>query len=255
MKQSIREDQCAAEGSRNMAFSVLFFFLVLLGSTAWNPVLLRVEKLKMEMESYTLHKGKKAGVKGEVYFRRSGSLLVTRSTFPSEKITRTNSLGEYFEYDVKNNSVIHLMGKEVSSRFSLFHAFFNGSTSDMGLADNGFVLKKTRIEGKLVVTDWEPSRKESKISRAELVHEDNLPVFLAFYDLKNKPVQKAFYNDYKLVGAIRFPHSLTEFEYVAPGDSVITRKKYRNPVLNEAVEDNWFQFRVPASAKKIQPGK
>ncbi len=251
MKQTDLQDKI----SGHWKYAVAFFVLVLFISTAWSPLLLRVDKLEMEMETYTLHKGKKAGVKGEVYFRRSGSLLVTHATFPSEKITRTNALGEYFEYDVKNNSVIHLMGKEVSSRFSLFYAFFNGNINDMGLAENGFLLKKTRIEGKMVITDWEPAQKESKITRAELVHENNLPVFLAFFDLKNKPIQKSFYNDYRPIGNVRFPHSLIEFEYIAPNDSVITRKKYRNPVLNEAVGEKWFQYQVPASAKVIQPRK
>jgi hypothetical protein len=52
-----------------------------------------------------------------------------------------------------------------------------------------------------------------------------------------------------------FPLSLTEFEYVGEKDSIITRRKYKNPVLNDEVEEKWFQFQVPASAKVIQPKK
>ncbi len=208
------------------------------------------------MESYTLHKGKKVGVKAEVYYRQSGALLVTHSTFPSEKITRTNNLGEFFEYDVKNNTVIHLTGRELSSRFSLFYPFLNGKINDMGLTENGFVLKKTRIEKKMVITDWEPKEKDGKkINRAELVHENHRPIYLAFFDLNNKPIQKSFYSNYQPVGSVMFPLSLTEFEYVGEKDSIITRRKYKNPVLNDEVEEKWFQFQVPASAKVIQPKK
>lgn len=216
----------------------------------------KIIKVKFDMESQTLHKGKKVSVKAEVYYRQNGSLLITRSTFPMEKITRTNGLGEFFEYDVKNNTVVQSMGREVSSRFSIFHAFFNGNTNDMGLTENGFALKKTRIEKKLVITEWEPLEKDGKkISKAELVHENHRPIFMAFYDANNRPVQKAFYSQYQALGAVMFPLTLTEFEYIGEKDSVITRRKYKNPVLNEGVDEKWFQFQVPASARVIQPQK
>ena len=209
----------------------------------------------MEMESATLHKGKKANLKAEVYFKPAGSVLITRSSFPGEKIIRTNGLGEYFEYDVKDNTVAYLMGKEFSSRYSVFYAFFSGNINDMGLRETGFTLKKTRIDQKMVITEWEPVDKQGKISRAELVHENKLPIYLAFYDAGNKPLQKSFYSSYTRVGSTSFPMSLIEFEYAGEKDSVITRRKYRNPVLNEGVEEKWFQFKVPVDARVIQPNK
>lgn len=234
-----------------MVGAVLIFL-----SFALNFLPPKLEKLQLDMESSTLHKGKKVSLKAKVYYRQNGSLLVTHATFPTEKVTRTTGLGEFFEYDVKNNTVLHLMGKEVSSRYSVFHAFFNGSINDMGLTDNGFALKKTRIEKKLVITEWEPTQKENKkMSKAELVHENHLPVYLAFFDLNNQPIQKSYYSNYQPIGNILFPCNLTEFEYVGTRDSIITRRKYKNPVVNQNVSDQWFNFQVPASAKVLQSPK
>lgn len=238
-----------------LAWIIKVGFIICL-SVAWNFLPPKLEKLQLEMESSSLHKGKKVSLKAMVYYRQNGSLLVTHATFPTEKVTRTNGLGEFFEYDMKNNTVVHLMGKEVSSRYSVFHAFFNGNINDMGLTDNGFALKKTRIEKKLVITEWEPIQKDNKkMSRAELVHENHLPVYLAFFDLNNQPIQKSFYSNYQPIGSIMFPCHLTEFEYVGPKDSIITRRKYKNPVVNQNGGDHWLNFQVPASAKVLQNPK
>lgn len=210
----------------------------------------KIDRFSLELESKSLHNGKSVSLQGEVYFQPKGSLLVTHIRFPFEKYTKSNVLGEFVEYDFRNNRVSRQMEKSLSSRYSFFHIFFNGQTSDMGLLEQGFKLTNTRLDKKMVITEWKPTSTDNvRISKAELVHENNLPIYLAFFDAGGKPIQKSFYSNYNELGNIVLPFTLTEFEYYSSKDSVITRRNYSKPKINSEVTDTWFKFSPPANAR------
>ena len=214
----------------------------------------KLDKLSLELISKTLYQGKSVSLKSEVYYKSVDATMVTHFTSPVEKMVITNGNGEYKEYDVKNNTVTLMQGIDLSSKSSLFYSFLSGSTSDMGLKELGYKLSNTKIEQKLVITTWVPIGENTvKTKKAEIVHENYLPIYLAFYDLNDKPMHKSFYSNFQQVGSIKMPFTITEFEYVNATDSIITKRTYSNLKTNAMVDEKYLSFKIPVDAKVIRP--
>jgi outer membrane lipoprotein-sorting protein len=216
----------------------------------------KVEKLKLEMVSKSLHKGKSITIKADVYYRLAGGQMVTHFTFPHDQITITNANGEFKHYDSKTNQVTLMQGLDLSSKNSLFYNFLSGNINDMGLFAMGYRIKETRKETNIVITTWVPlTPKEKGIKKIELAHENYLPIFMGFYDMQDKPIEKVYYSSYQHIESIQMPLKVTEIEYVGDKDSVITRREYSNLKTNSQVEDTYLNFIIPSNAKLISPPK
>ena len=214
----------------------------------------KLDKISLDLISKTLYQGKSVSLKSEVYYKSVGATMVTHFTSPKEKIVITNGNGEYKEYDFKNNTVTLMQGIDLSSKNSLFYSFLSGSVSDMGLKSLGYKLLNTKVEQKMVITTWVPEGENSvKTKKAEIVHENYLPIYLAFYDMNDKPMHKSFYSNFQQVGSIKMPFTITEFEYISPTDSIITKRTYSNLKTNAQVNDNYLNYKVPANAQVIRP--
>jgi outer membrane lipoprotein-sorting protein len=216
----------------------------------------KLDKISLDLISKTLYQGKSVSLKSEVFYKSVGATMVTHFTSPKEKIVITNGNGEYKEYDFKNNTVTLLQGIDLSSKNSLFYSFLSGSIGDMGLKSLGYKLINTKVEQKMVITTWVPEGENSvKIKKAEIVHENYLPIYLAFYDINDKPMHKSFYSNFQQVGSVKMPFTITEFEYLSPTDSVITKRIYSNLKTNAQVDDNYLNYKVPANAQIIRPAE
>jgi outer membrane lipoprotein-sorting protein len=216
----------------------------------------KLDKISLDLISKTLYQGKSVSLKSEVFYKSVGATMVTHFTSPKEKIVITNGNGEYKEYDFKNNTVTLLQGIDLSSKNSLFYSFLSGSIGDMGLKSLGYKLIKTKVEQKMVITTWVPEGENSvKTKKAEIVHENYLPIYLAFYDINDKPMHKSFYSNFQQVGSVKMPFTITEFEYLSPTDSVITKRIYSNLKTNAQVDDNYLNYKVPANAQIIRPAE
>lgn len=214
----------------------------------------KIDKISLDLISRTLYQGKSVNLKSEVYYKSIGATMVTHFTSPNEKVIITNGNGEYKEYDIKNNTVTLMQGIDLSSKNSLFYSFLSGSTSDMGLKALGYRLSDTKVDQKMVITTWVPVGENSiKTKKAEIVHENYLPIYLAFYDVNDKPMHKSFYSNFQQVGTIKMPFTITEFEYLGPTDSIITKRTYSNLKTNMQVDEKFLNFKIPANAKVIRP--
>lgn len=209
-----------------------------------------IEKLSLDMTARTLYKGKSITIKGQLFYKLQGGVMVTRIESPLEQIVFANATGEFKSYDVKSNTVTLMQGIDFSSKNSFIYQFLSGNINDMGLSSLGYKLKDTRIEGKVVVSTWiAPSDRVMEIQKAEIAHENYLPIFMGFYDAKGNSIQKIYYTNYQNVAHFKMPFTITEFEFIAPGDSTITRRTYSNLKLNEQVDNTWFNYQIPANAK------
>lgn len=216
----------------------------------------KLDKISLDLLSRTLYQGKSVTLKSEVYYKNVGATMVTHFTSPQEKLVITNGNGEYKEYDFKNNTITLMQGIDLSSKNSLFYSFLSGSISDMGLKSLGYKLSSTKVDQKMVITTWVPDGENSiKTQRAEIVHENYLPIYLAFYDMNNKPMHKSFYSNFQQVGSIKMPFTITEFEYLSPTDSIITKRTYTNLKTNAQVDDKFLNFKVPTDARVIRPAE
>jgi outer membrane lipoprotein-sorting protein len=209
-----------------------------------------VEKLSLEMTAKTLYKGKSITVNGELYYKVQGGVMVTHIVYPMEQIIFANATGEYKSYDVNSNTVTLMQGIDFSSKNSFIYNFLSGNINDMGLSSIGYKLKDTKVDGKIVVSTWmAPTDRAMDIQKAEIAHENYLPIFMGFYDAKGNCVQKIYYTNYQNVAHLKMPFTITEIEYLAPGDSTITRRKYSNLKINEQVDNTWFNYQIPSNAK------
>ncbi|MDQ3192434.1 MAG: hypothetical protein M3Q58_12645 [Bacteroidota bacterium] len=211
-----------------------------------------LNKLSVTMEVKTLHKGESMVAKGTVYYKPAGGLLVSHFTHPSENISITNANGEYKIYDYQSNEVTQAQGQEYSSKNSIFYSFLSGRSRDMGLNALGYKLKETKFEDKLVITVWQPPvNLESSISKVEIVQEDHKPIYMGFFNAHGIPVQKIYYSKFTTISGFNFPLSITEFQYLETGDSIISKRVYSDVRVNEQVEDKYLDFKVPMGAKLI----
>lgn len=228
---------------RNFIICIIFVLMSFIPSG-------NVEKLSLDMTARTLYKGKSITVKGELFYKVQGGLMVTRVVSPLEQIVFANSTGEFKSYDVKSNSVTLMQGIDFSSKNSFIYNFLSGNINDMGLSSLGYKLKDTKVDGKVVVSTWmAPTDRVMEIQKAEIAHENYLPIFMGFYDAKGNSVQKIYYTNYQNVSHLKMPFTITEIEFLAPGDSTITRRTYSNLKVNEQVDNTWFNYQIPANAK------
>lgn len=215
----------------------------------WVPI----QKIGVDMIAKSVHNGKSVSAKAEVYYQTSGGLMVTHFTSPFEQIVITNSKGEFKNYDVKKNTLMQSQGLDYSSKNSFFYFFLSGKTQDLGLTTFGYTLTDTRIDNEMVITTWKPpSDAVSTIKKVEIVHENQIPVFMGFFDSEGKPAQKIFYSNYQNVQNIRMPMNITEFQYLSDGDSIVSRRSYSNIRINESVENTYLNFKIPADARLVK---
>lgn len=200
----------------------------------------------------SLHKGKSITANADVYYQTSGGMMVTHFFSPFEQIIITNSKGEYKNYDVKNNTLIQSHGIDFSSKNSFFYFFLSGKSQDMGLATQGYKLQNTRVENGMVISIWiPPANTDVQLSRIELVHEKFTPIYMGLFNLQGNIEQKVYYSNYQEAQGILLPMNITEFQYLADGDSVISRRSYSNLKLNEQVDNTYLNYKIPANAKVV----
>lgn len=222
---------------------------VIFAFTSFSPV----EKLSMKLVSKSLQNGKSITTQAEVYYKVSGGMLVTHIFSPVEYLVITNDKGEFKMYNIKDNTISQAQAADFSSENSFIHDFLNGSTNDMGLRKMGFQLKSTKVEDVMVITSWIPPLDiASKMSRAEVVHENYSPIYMAFYGKKDKLLSKIFYYNYQKMGELNIPLAITEFQYLPNGDSAITKRNYSEIKINEQVNEKWLNYKIPDNAKMVK---
>jgi outer membrane lipoprotein-sorting protein len=215
---------------------------------------LPTEKISMDMNSRTLQHGQYVTIKGEVYYRTNGGRMVTHVTSPFEQVIITDAIGEMKTFDKQSNTVMLVRGDDYSSKESFIYQFLSGNINDMGLPELGLKIGSTKLEDGAVVNTWVLKQNGAKgaVQKVIVAHQNNLPVYMAFYKEKNVPVQKVYYTNYTRVGSTMMPMNFTEINFEKDGkDSVITRRLYSNLKLNHDVVDTYLDFAIPSSAKLI----
>ncbi len=227
---------------------VLFFAFFAMGFH-----FLTVDRIMLQMHSQSLHKGKRADVKADLFYYSLDGRLITRYTEPVEQVMVTNNKGELAIYSEKDNTVYRTQSLEYSSENNLIYFFLQGKASDLGLGQMGFHLMETLFEDGLVITRWfPPSGMYHLFNYVELVHENYMPIYSGYYDVNKKLVKKVFYTDYRDFPEISLPLTITEFNYLPGGDSIVNRVKFSDVQINHRAVSSWFNFKIPDDAKIIE---
>jgi outer membrane lipoprotein-sorting protein len=209
------------------------------------------EKIYMHSESKILDKNGVSASKSHIYYRIDGK-LATHNYFPLQFIATSNRKGSIMVYDPKNNSVLQKDDFNFSSENSQYYFFFQGKKQDMGLRSMGFTLVNTTIRLDHVITTWEPPKDSREVLRKiKLVHKNGKPIYMSYFNEKDKEVKKTYYDKYWEKSGVMFPTVIAQFDYLPNGDSIITKTTYSNIKLNKEVADSLFNFQIPANAKLL----
>ena len=207
-------------------------------------------RVSADAEIVRVNKGLAITVRKEIFFNANGRMVV-RYLHPEEYYMVTNTFGEARIYRPKANEVMVINDSFLSSESELIYYFLTNKIEDLGLRDLGFSLSSTRSEGNKIVRTFTPSDNNSNFSKIEMVHENHLPVYCAYFDTKSRIVQKIYYSDYQMLSFTVFPKRITEITYIAANDSIVSRKLYSNIKVGRDAISQYFDFSIPSDAKIV----
>ncbi|MFP4060372.1 MAG: hypothetical protein ACOCXD_01075 [Bacteroidota bacterium] len=231
-----------------MAFLVILF---LLQGFSWYS-----GRVSLHVESKKIFKGKVVTVESDIYYSYETGNKVTHYTSPEEFFFISNNLGEVKIYYPGKNQVVINQGAVFSNKYDDLHFFLNNRADDMGLREMGFKLEKTEFDNSLMISSWYPPVSlVEQISKIELVHEEYIPIYMAHHGPRSDIIRKVYYSDYHHENGINLPTRITEIEYVADGDSIVTRKQLMNLRFGGAAISPYFNFRIPDNAELIEKPK
>lgn len=212
-----------------------------------------VDRMMMRMEAQSLHKGKRADVVADLFYVAMDGRMITKYYKPVEHVSITNNKGELAIYNETDNTVYREQSLDYSSDNNLIYFFLSGRMQDLGLRQMGFELMETEFIEGLVKTSWFPPQTMYHLfNRIELVHENSLPIYAAYYDSSKKLVKKVYYTDYEVYAELVLPRTVTEFNYLPGNDSIVNRMMFSEVKINRHAASPWFNFSIPDDAKIME---
>lgn len=213
---------------------------------------LQAQYISLHSETANVHNGKKVTVKQDIFYTLSTNNLVIHFTAPEEYIYQTNLQGEARFYYPKSNEVKLIHDPFLTAKNNLIYYFANNKVSDMGLQEGGFALTNSHNQNNLIISSWQaPTALQQYLASAELVHENFLPKYLAYYSAKGKIVKKIYYLNYQNFRNFVLPMRVVEIEYKTPQDSVIHSQTFSQVQNLYQPSNPMFQFKIPENAKVI----
>ena len=207
-------------------------------------------RVAADVEVKTLYGGKVTTVNSKVFCSSSGHMVQVFDS-PDTYYTITNPNGEFKLYFPSTNEVYSERMEDYSDRDDLLYLFLSGRSDDMGLGLYGYKLSSTsKEEGGLLKRTYLPMGPGKGVSKVELVMENYLPIYLAYYDSSGAVVSRTYLSSYSRFSNLMLPLRVTSVQYTAKKDSSLVRTVYSN--VRTDGSDPMFDFKVPADAKPVK---
>jgi hypothetical protein len=214
------------------------------------PSLMAQRRVSAGMEVKTLYGGKVTTVASKVYCTSSGRLVQVFES-PDQYYTITNPDGEFKIYYPGTNEVYSERKEDFSDRDNVLYLFLSGRGDDMGLGLYGYKLAGTvREDGGIVKRTYVPSSPGKGVAKVELVQENYLPIYLAYYNDGGAVVSKVYLSSYSRLGNMMLPLRVTSVQFTSKKDSTLVRTIYSDVKVDG--QDPMFDFQVPAGAKPVK---
>ena len=209
-------------------------------------------RISVRMESKRLYNGKVTIIRADVFYKYTEGTLIMHYTYPTDYMFITNSKGEVKIYFPDKNEVLSQQNQLFASDNDALYYFLSNQVNDLGLKEMGYTIKGTRFEEGITITEWMPPNLQlGRLSKVEMAQENYLPIYTAYFNEKNKAIRKVYFSDYNISSAAALPKRITEIEYLANGDSIISRKVYSDIKFDLSASSEYFDFKIPANAKAI----
>jgi outer membrane lipoprotein-sorting protein len=211
-----------------------------------------IKKISATMVTRSARGGRISNINAEICYLTSGK-MISHFTQPFNQYILNTAKGEVSLYDPQKNTVAQQVNYLFSTETTQFFYFLNNQKSDLGLRNMGFIVKDTKFEKNLMITNWvPPTRLAKSIREIVMVHDGANPIYTKYIGGDGQLIKKVYYYNYKNLGAADFPQSITEIEYFSAKDSVISKTAYSDIKTNENATSKLFDFTIPANAKIIK---
>ena len=206
--------------------------------------------VKVQSETANVWNGKKVTIVQDMYFQTPSNKLVSHFKKPQEYFYTSNLKGEASFYYPATNTVKLIHDLFLSSKNNILYYYVNNSIGDMGLQEAGFMLIASRQEGSQNISEWKaPLDMLQQIIKVEMVHENYLPKYMAYYSPKGEIIKKIYYADYQQYDRFILPMRILEIEYKNSQDSVMHSQVFKQVETSYTPFDANFDFKVPIDAK------
>lgn len=213
------------------------------------------KRISLTQTTRYLKNNKKVTYDTDIFYNFDRGVMITHQVEPFEHYIMTDSKGEIrIYYPLKNEVYISRDPSQITEH-SLFYYFLSNRLFDFGLRDMGFTILKTEPKKDVMVTWWTlPVNSSNPVKKVELVHQNFLPIYMAYYSKKNTIQRKVYYYDYtnnkKL--PVSFPQKVVEFNYLENGDSLVSQMIFSNILYGNEAKNTTFDYKIPLNAKVIK---
>lgn len=205
------------------------------------------KRVSADVEVKQVYQGKVTTTTKSVYCANDGRLVVVFHT-PEEYYEITNAKGEARIYVPSLKEVYVDNSGDINSKDELINIFLSGNSEDLGLRGYGYMLTSTVREDGVVKRTF-TTAVQGRPPKIEIVFENFLPIYAAYYDNAGKVLTKTYFSNYSTGQRFVLPTRTTQISYGAAGDSTVVRTIYSNIRLDGT--DKEFDFQVPKSAKSV----
>lgn len=207
----------------------------------------------LETTSQRLHDQEVATTTSEILLNIDNGEMKVHYLTPQEFYIFTNKHGEMEMYYPSKNELMRQQNLLFSSENEPVYHFFNNQAQDLGLANMGFLLETSELDGDFLVSEWvAPPELMKSVSKAVLAQQDYLPVFVAYYNVDGKVKQKIYFSDWDYQSFAVYPKRITQIDFLPNNDSIISKRTYKNIHLGQQAKSHFTNIEIPDNAKLIE---
>jgi hypothetical protein len=179
---------------------------------------------------------------GSFYYDRNFKKLVYITRFPKKEtwVSIDTSV-----YHLVNNKVVGRQSAPPIAEFSMFHLALNSQLSNYGFRNSALKIEKVEKDGDMVITTWAPPEKASKVFGKIKTSTKNSRLYgIVFLNTENKVLKKQFFNEYKNINGLEFPHEVIDITYINDKENYQVTT-YKNIVIDDLTEGSIYNYIIP----------
>jgi len=224
---------------------------ILIASSCSSVFSQNLDNVSVHLKMQALQKGEKLTIDADYYYNPDKGILVTHHLFPTEFVKITNRKGEMKLYFPQKNELSISQDSHFSSTNELLYYFVNNLIDDLGLQKEGFTLSDSRYEDDYLISTWSAPETLPLISKVEIVFENMMPIYSAYYTDDESIIKKIYYSDYYIGTEFMLPQKITEINFNSQNDSTIRRMIYSDIKINNEDDDYFLNYKIPEDAKVV----
>jgi len=182
-------------------------------------------------------------ITGAIYYDKNLHKTVYDIRFPEPEQWLVR---DTFMYRMKADTLVSQQMVPPVGEFSIFNMILSQQLNDFGLAKVGYTPGDVQQDGNQVISQWlPPEQLKAYLGPVSMAQENKRLTAAAFYDMEKKLVSKFYFQDYTVQSGLPVPGKIYQIFYREAGEFVRIMT-LKNIIINQADEDNIYDFNTPA---------